>query len=167
MYLRDKICDTPGTLGTGDYGTKIPGPFHGLARAVRSPLFCRNEPDSIGRHEVDPSQVTGERMACQLRSRGPDPLYPLVEGAYRKVQFVLSRCSPTPCRHALQRYCGVFGWSHIRASFSDLQSACSFDTRTGGSVDSETGAVWLRSGVGCRQRCTGRSKEQIRRIAVQ
>ena len=60
MYQRDKKFDIPGTLGTGDYDTRIPGPFHGPARAARSLLVCRNEPDSIGRREVYPSPVTGE-----------------------------------------------------------------------------------------------------------
>jgi len=60
-YQRDKKSGIRGTPGTWGGGTRIPCPFHEHARAVRSPLVCRNEPDSIGRREVYPSRVTGER----------------------------------------------------------------------------------------------------------
>ena len=61
-HRRDKKSDILGTLGTGDYDTKTPGPFHGHGRAVRSPQVCQNEPDSIGRHEAFPSRVTGGKI---------------------------------------------------------------------------------------------------------
>ena len=61
-YRRDKKSGILGTPGTGDCDTRILGPFHEHARAVRNPPACQNEPDSIGRHAVYPSRATGEKL---------------------------------------------------------------------------------------------------------
>lgn len=81
-YRRDKKSGILATPGTGDCDTRILGPSREHARAVRSLLVCRNEPDSIGRHEVYPSPATGEKNASQRWFRCLRPIDPLRVGAY-------------------------------------------------------------------------------------
>ncbi len=81
-YRRDKKSGILVMPGTGDCDTRILGPSRAHARAVRSLLVCRNEPDSIGRHEVYPSRATGEKDGSQRRFRGQRLIGPMGVGAY-------------------------------------------------------------------------------------
>ena len=81
-YRRDKKSGILATPGTGDCDTRILGPSREHARAFRSLLVYRNEPDSIGRHEVYPSRATGEKNESQHWFRGQGQIGPLGVCAY-------------------------------------------------------------------------------------